>query len=129
MNHLRYSIPADKRKCDETIDFYKKHFGFISASDSESTLISPLYKNVEINIYPSKVSKQKETSYLSFYTEKDFSEFRKIINDLGIKVDIKPDSSMHGVRYIATLNDPSGNLVKIYCKALEDDNNKTSGNI
>jgi hypothetical protein len=123
MNFISVNIPTRKSLYKETRDFYIKNLNFLPRNENEYMLVNESYPCVALYLQQHKKNKQTTETQLTFHIEKNLPSFCKRLRDFGIEVEVVTD--MCGNQYSASFNDPSDNLIYIYCDTLEDENNET----
>jgi predicted enzyme related to lactoylglutathione lyase len=118
MNKIFFSIPITKLKYQECIDFYSKNFGFKRKSEDDFYLTNEEYPGIGLGFIYEKNHKS-ENCYLFFEIEKNLPSLFQKIKSNGHDIDIIENISTEG--YTARVNDPSGNLVQIYCSSIFDE--------
>ena len=115
---MYFNIPIKKVKLADSHHFYKTILGF--DREHEGVLFNAYYQNVGISFFFEKNAGRAESCYLSFWVDNNLPTVANRIRQKGVRVDLVTD--MLERHYTIRLNDPSGNLIQISSRTLQDDN-------
>lgn len=123
MNLIVFTVEAKKLNYAETREFYIDKLKFAPKEGTENPLINPKYPCAAIWISATKKNRQKEESHISFFLEKNIASYCNNIKKLGVDIELVTD--MCETTYVASFNDPSGNVITVHCDTIEDDFGET----
>jgi predicted enzyme related to lactoylglutathione lyase len=118
MKKIFFYIPIHKSKLSECLNFYSDNFDFKKKLENDFHLTNDEYPGIGFGFIFEKNHKV-ENCYLFLEIEKNLPSLCQKIKLNGYDVDVIENISGKG--FTARVNDPSGNLVQIYCSTLCDD--------